>query len=76
VQAPSGAKRDAEIIGGGTAAGAVLGAIVGGGKGAKKGAIIGATAGTGAVLVTKGQELEIPSGSRWTVSTRGNTRIE
>jgi hypothetical protein len=76
VQAPAGTKRDAEIIGGGTAAGAVLGAIVGGGTGAKKGAIIGATAGTGAVLVTKGKELEIPAGSRWTVSTRGSTRIE
>jgi hypothetical protein len=76
VRAPAGTKRDAEIIGGGTAAGAVLGAIVGGGKGAKKGAIIGATAGTGAVLVTKGQDLEVPAGSRWTVTTRGVTRIE
>jgi hypothetical protein len=76
VRAPKGTKRDAEIIGGGTAAGAVLGAIVGGGKGAKKGAIIGATAGTGAVLVTKGEELEVPAGSRWAVTTRGATRID
>src|SRR5437773_8600650 len=42
--------RDAKIIGGGTAAGAIIGGIVNGGRGAKKGAILGAGAGTGAGL--------------------------
>ena len=45
-------------------AGAGLGAIVGGIAGGGKGAAIGAVAGgTGAVLVTKGKEVEIPPGT-------------
>ena len=45
-------------------AGAGLGAIVGGIAGGGKGAAIGAVAGgTGAVLATKGQEVEIPPGT-------------
>jgi hypothetical protein len=62
--------RDAKIIGGGTAAGAIIGGIVNGGRGAKKGAIIGAGAGTGAVLINKGSDVEMPSGSRWTVRVK------
>ncbi|OFV91389.1 MAG: hypothetical protein A3H28_12120 [Acidobacteria bacterium RIFCSPLOWO2_02_FULL_61_28] len=47
-------KKDAAIIGGGAAAGAVIGAIAGGGKGAAIGAGVGGGSGTGYVLATKG----------------------
>lgn len=67
--------RDAGIIGGGTAAGAIIGGIAGGGKGAGKGAIIGGLAGAGAVLGTKGKEVELPAGSRWTVRVRDGVRF-
>jgi len=67
--------RDAAIIGGGTAAGAIIGAIAGGGKGAGKGAIIGGLAGAGAVLGTKGKEIEVPAGSRWTVRVKDGVRF-
>ena len=73
--ADSNLGRDAKIIGGGTAAGAIIGGIVNGGRGAKKGAIIGAGAGTGAVLINKGSEVEMPSGSRWTVRVKETVRI-
>jgi len=68
-------ERDAAIIGGGTAAGAIIGGIAKGGKGAGKGALIGAIAGTGAVLATKGKEIELPSGSRWTVRVKDGVRF-
>jgi hypothetical protein len=68
-------KRDAEIIGGGAGAGAIIGAIAGGGKGAGKGALIGAVAGTGAVLATKGQEVELPAGARWTLELTREARL-
>lgn len=67
--------RDAAIIGGGTAAGAIIGGIAGGGKGAGKGAIIGGLAGAGAVLGTKGKEIELPAGSRWTVRVKDGVRF-
>jgi hypothetical protein len=59
--------RDAAMIGGGAGAGALIGAIKDGKEGAAKGALIGAGTGTGAVLVTRGKEVEIGSGSRWRV---------
>jgi len=68
-------KRDGAVIGGGAAAGAIIGAITGGGSGAKKGAIIGGAAGTGAVLATKGKEIDLPSGSRWTVRVKDGARF-
>jgi type IV secretory pathway VirB10-like protein len=67
--------RDAKIIGGGTAAGAIIGGIVNGGRGAKKGAILGAGAGTGAVLINKGSDVEMPAGSRWTVRVKQTVRL-
>lgn len=67
--------RDAKVIGGTTAAGAIIGGIVNGGSGAKKGAIIGAGAGTGAVLINKGSEVEMASGSRWTVRVKETVRL-
>ena len=70
VEAESGAKRDAKLVAGATAAGAVLGAVLGGKGGAGKGAILGGGAGAGAVLATRGKEVDLPSGSRWTVHVR------
>jgi len=67
--APDSHERDAAIIGGGAAAGAIIGGLTH--KGAGKGAVIGGIAGTGAVLATKGKEVELPSGSRWTVRVKG-----
>jgi len=72
ITAPSGARKDARILVGTTAAGTVIGALAGGKKGAKKGAILGAGAGAGTVLVTKGKEVTLPAGTRWRVAlTRG-----
>jgi hypothetical protein len=59
--------KDAKVIGGGTAAGAVVGAIVDGKGGAAKGALVGAGAGTGVVLTTRGKEVTFAAGSRWRV---------
>jgi hypothetical protein len=53
--------RTAEMVGGGTAAGAIIGAIVGGGKGAAIGAGIGAAGGAGVQVLTKGKEVRIPA---------------
>ncbi len=54
-------KRDAAIVAGSAAAGALLGKITGGST--KKGAVLGGAAGGGAVLATKGKEIEVPAGS-------------
>jgi hypothetical protein len=50
--------RDAGVIAGGGGIGAAIGALTGGKQGAVKGAVIGGAAGTGAVLATKGKEVE------------------
>jgi type IV secretory pathway VirB10-like protein len=73
--APDTHERDAKVIGGGAVAGAIIGGITGGRGGAAKGAVIGAGAGTTAVLVTKGKEVELPAGSRWVVRVRNAVRI-
>ena len=67
VLAPRTHGRDAKIIGGGAAAGALVGAIADGGKGAGVGALVGGGAGTGAVLATRGKEVTLPAGARWRV---------
>src|SRR5215472_11603755 len=51
----------AKKVGGGAAAGAVIGAIVGGGKGAAIGAGVGAGAGTAVQVMTRGQQVHVPS---------------
>ncbi len=56
--------RDAGIIGGASGIGAAIGAIAGGKKGAGTGAIVGGAAGTGAVLATRGKEVEFGSESK------------
>lgn len=51
----------AKKVGGGAALGAVIGAIAGGGKGAAVGAGVGAGAGTAVQVVTKGDQVHVPS---------------
>ena len=62
-------KEDATKIGVGAGIGAAIGAIAGGGSGAAKGAAIGGAAGTGAVLATRGREVELASGADITATT-------
>jgi hypothetical protein len=57
-------KRDAAVIGGAAGVGAAIGAIAGGGKGAATGAAIGGAGGTGAVLLTRGDDVHFPPESR------------
>jgi hypothetical protein len=54
---------DATKVGAGAVGGAIIGGIVGGGKGAAKGAVIGSAAGAGAVLATRGREVNLASGT-------------
>jgi hypothetical protein len=74
-EARSEGGRDAKMVGGGSAAGAILGALVDGKKGLVRGALIGAAAGGGAALATKGREIELPAGSRWKVRIRETVRL-
>lgn len=57
---------DATKVGAGAGIGAVIGGILGGGSGAAKGAAIGGAAGGGAVLATRGKEVELASGTALT----------
>ena len=57
---------DATKVGAGAGIGAVIGGILGGGKGAATGAAIGGAAGGGAVLATRGKEVELVSGTALT----------
>ena len=74
VDGPDATKRDAAVIAGSTAAGAIIGKIMD--KGAKKGAVVGAATGAGAVLVTRGEAIEMPAGSRWTVRVQNTVRLD
>jgi outer membrane lipoprotein SlyB len=53
----STAKRTA----GGAVVGSIIGAIAGGGKGAAIGAGVGAGAGAGSEIITKGDQVKVPS---------------
>ncbi len=53
-------KKDAAIVGGSSAIGAIIGGIVGGKKGAGLGALIAGGTGAAVVLNTKGKEIELP----------------
>ncbi|HKG21196.1 MAG TPA: peptidoglycan-binding protein, partial [Blastocatellia bacterium] len=61
-------KRPAVFIGGGGAIGAVLGGISGGGKGAVLGGVLGAGAGVAGVLLSKGEEAQVPSGTPFAIN--------
>lgn len=74
LQAGSTTKRDALIIGGSAVAGAVLGKVIGKDtKDAAIGAVAGAVVGTGAVMASKGHELELAAGSK--ISVRADQPI-
>ena|SRR2546422_8289973 len=63
--AKSTSTRDKLLIGGGAVAGAIVGKVAGGStKSTIIGAVAGTAAGTGAVLMAKGHELEIPEGAK------------
>lgn len=65
IQAESTQKKDAAVIGGSSAVGAIIGAVAGGKKGAAIGAGVGAGAGTGVVLTTKGKQVEFGPETRF-----------
>jgi hypothetical protein len=69
-------KEDATKIGVGAGIGAAIGAIAGGGSGAAKGAAIGGAAGTGAVLATRGKEVELAAGADITTTTANAITVE
>jgi hypothetical protein len=56
--------RTAKVVGGATALGAIIGALAGGGRGAAIGAASGAAVGGGAEVLTRGQQVKIPSETR------------
>jgi hypothetical protein len=58
--------RTAKVVGGTTALGAIIGALAGGGRGAAIGAASGAAVGGGVQVMTKGQQVKIPSETRLT----------
>ncbi len=63
-------KRTGVFVGGGGAVGAVLGGIAGGGKGAVVGGVLGAGAGIAGILLSKGEEAQVPSGTSFGVQLR------
>lgn len=67
-QAEGVGDRDAAMIAGGGAGGAIIGGLVGGKKGALIGGLVGAAAGTGTVLATKGPEVRLTEGSIFAVA--------
>jgi hypothetical protein len=67
--------RDAAVIGGSTAAGAVIGTVIGGGGGAAVGAVIGAVAGGGIVGTTRGHEIDLEPGAQLRIRTGQGTRF-
>lgn len=69
-------KRDKGMVAGGTVAGAVVGGVAKGRKGALRGALIGALGGAGAAAMTRGRDVELPAGSRWTITVRKAPRVE
>lgn len=62
--------RGAIFVGGGGIIGAVFGAVVGGGKGAAVGGVVGAGIGVAGLLLTKGEEAEVPPGTPFGLQLR------
>src|SRR5262249_46018865 len=56
----------------GAAVGAILGGIVGGGKGAVLGAVLGGGAGAGSVILQGRDDLDLPSGTEFTLTSVGS----
>jgi hypothetical protein len=63
VEGKSTTKRNVAFIGGGAGAGALVGAVAGGGKGAGIGAAVGAGVGTLGALMSKGNDVQVASGT-------------
>ena len=59
----------------GAAIGAIIGGITGGGQGAAIGAAVGAGAGAGSVIVQGRDDLQLDSGTEFTIHTSNSTRI-
>ncbi len=74
-ESSSRGERTAKVAGGTAALGAIIGAIAGGGKGAAVGAAAGGAAGAGAQVITKGQQVRIPSETRLTFVLDNPVRI-
>jgi peptidoglycan hydrolase-like protein with peptidoglycan-binding domain len=70
-----GNKRPAVFIGGGGAIGAVLGGIAGGGQGAAVGGAVGAGVGIAGILLSKGEEAQVPSGTPFGVQIKQSILI-
>lgn len=75
ITAESSKGKDAKIIGGGAGAGLIIGAIVDGKKGAAIGTAVGAAAGTGAVLATRGKEVQLPAGTTLKLKVEREARL-
>lgn len=75
ITAESSKGKDAKIIGGGAGAGLIIGAIVDGKKGAAIGTAVGAAAGTGAVLATRGKEVQLPAGATLKLKVERELRL-
>ena len=70
--------KDATKIGAGAGIGALIAGIAGGGSGAAAGAAIGGAAGTGAVLATRGSDVELAEGTEpnTTLASPYSVRVE
>lgn len=75
IEAEGTKKRDAKIIGGSTAVGAVVGAIAGGKKGAAIGAGVGGGTGTGYVLMTPGDQVVFGPETRFSFTLSSPARL-
>ncbi|HEU0006180.1 MAG TPA: hypothetical protein VFS12_09340, partial [Terriglobia bacterium] len=67
--------RNAALIGGGAAAGAVLGGVAAGKKGAVIGGAVGAGAGVATAYLTGKQEIVVPSETGFQFATAGNSAV-
>jgi hypothetical protein len=76
VTAASSKGRDAKILGGAAAAGAIIGAIADGGGGALKGGAIGGAAGGAAVLATKGKEVVFQTGEHYSIELKTRLQVD
>ena len=75
VTAGSSKGKDAKIAGGSAAAGAIIGGIAGGGSGALKGGLIGGAVGGGAVLATRGVEVDLKTGTPYKIELKKSLRV-